>query len=185
MLLSQKVVVYIEEKLQATWSTEQIACTSCELKMLSWRTIYRLFYKKYLAKSNPKYCSARESAAELRKHEENTTTGNRSKKGKLGCSHQKVGHWETHTAVNGHRKSSACFAILVECKTSFYIAEKIPNLKAEAMQNPIVSVPSAFPSHLVKAIDRSTEFANWHKTKQHLYCYRYYRSQLRLAEGHK
>ena len=42
MFQSQEVINYINEKLKATWSPEQIACTPCELKMPSWRTIYRL-----------------------------------------------------------------------------------------------------------------------------------------------
>ena len=33
MFRSQEVIEYINEKLKATWSPEQIACTSCELKM--------------------------------------------------------------------------------------------------------------------------------------------------------
>ena len=32
MFRSQEVIEYIEEKLRATWSPEQIACTPCELK---------------------------------------------------------------------------------------------------------------------------------------------------------
>ena len=39
MFRSQDVIEYINEKLKATWSPEQIACTPCDLKMPSWRTI--------------------------------------------------------------------------------------------------------------------------------------------------
>ena len=35
MFHSQEVIDYINEKLKATWSPEQIACTPCELKMPS------------------------------------------------------------------------------------------------------------------------------------------------------
>ena len=41
------IPTYYEEKLRATWSPEQIACTPCELKMPSWRTIYRWIYEKW------------------------------------------------------------------------------------------------------------------------------------------
>ena len=54
MFHSQEVIDYIEEKLRATWSPEQIACTPCELKMPSWRTIYRWIYEKYLVNGNLK-----------------------------------------------------------------------------------------------------------------------------------
>ena len=41
------IPTYYEEKLQATWSPEQIACTPCELEIPSWRTIYRWIYEKW------------------------------------------------------------------------------------------------------------------------------------------
>ena len=54
MYWNQDVIAYIEEKLKATWSPEQIACTPCELPMPSWRTIYRWIYEKYLVNGNLK-----------------------------------------------------------------------------------------------------------------------------------
>ena len=54
MFHSQEAIDYINEKLKATWSPEQIASTPCELKMLSWRTIYRWIYEKYLVNGNLK-----------------------------------------------------------------------------------------------------------------------------------
>ena len=54
MFHSREVIEYINEKLKATWSPEQIACTPCELKMPSWRTIYRWIYEKYLVNGNLK-----------------------------------------------------------------------------------------------------------------------------------
>ena len=54
MFRSQAAVEYINEKLKATWSPEQIACTPCGLKMPSWRTIYRWIYEKYLMNGNLK-----------------------------------------------------------------------------------------------------------------------------------
>ena len=50
MFRSQEVIEYINEKLRATWSPEQIACTPCELKMPSWRRIEeRLHCEVYFA----------------------------------------------------------------------------------------------------------------------------------------
>ena len=54
MFHSQEVIEYINEKLKATWSPEQISCTPCVLKMPSWRTIYRWIYEKYLVNGNLK-----------------------------------------------------------------------------------------------------------------------------------
>ena len=50
MFRSQATIEYINEKLKATWSPEQIACTPCGLKMPSWRTIeQRLGCEVYFA----------------------------------------------------------------------------------------------------------------------------------------
>ncbi len=45
---SQEVISYIEEKLLATWSPEQIASTPAPVPIPSWRTIYRWLYDRYL-----------------------------------------------------------------------------------------------------------------------------------------
>ena len=54
MFRSQATIEYRNEKLKATWSPEQIACTPCGLKMPGWRTIYRWIYEKYLVNGNLK-----------------------------------------------------------------------------------------------------------------------------------
>lgn len=43
----RKVLDYIEEKLSLTWSPEQIANSSCEFKLPSFKTIYRWLYEGY------------------------------------------------------------------------------------------------------------------------------------------
>ena len=47
MFHSQAVITYIEEKLLATWSPEQIASTPAPVPVPSWRTIYRWIYDRY------------------------------------------------------------------------------------------------------------------------------------------
>ena len=49
---------------------------------------------------------------------------------------------------------------------------KIPDRRAETMENAIVSMLSSFPSQLVKTItcDRGAEFANWRKIEERLHC---------------
>lgn len=65
--------------------------------------------------------------------------------------------------MSGKGKSKACFATLAERETRSYIAVKMPDRRAETMENAVVSALSAFPPQLVKTItcDRGTEFANW------------------------
>ena len=101
MFRSQEVIEYIEEKLRATWSPEQIACTPCELKMPSWRTIYRWIYEKYLVSG--KYSKGKS----IRKRDKSV------------YSRKEAGHWEADTVVSGQGKSRACFATLAERKTRF------------------------------------------------------------------
>ena len=133
MFRSQEVIEYINEKLKATWSPEQISCTPCDLKMPSWRTIYRWIYEKYLVNRNLK-------------------------------------------VLRRKGKSKACFATLAERKTRFYIAVKMPDRRAETLENAIVSVLSQFLPQLVKSItcDRGTEFANWRNIEKRLGCEAYF-----------
>ena len=158
MFRSQEVIEYIEEKLRATWSPEQIACTPCELKMPSGRTIYLWIYEKYLVSG--KYSKGKS----IRKRDKSV------------YSRKEAGHWEADTVVSGQGKSKACFATLAERKTRFYIAVKMPDRRAETMENAIVAVLSAFPPQLVKTItcDRGAEFANWRRIEERLHCEVYF-----------
>ena len=54
MYRNRDVLDYIEDKLNKTWSPEQIAKTPCEIKMPSCKTIYRWIYEGYLVKGNVK-----------------------------------------------------------------------------------------------------------------------------------
>ena len=78
--------------------------------------------------------------------------------------------------MSGQGESKACFAALAERKTRFYIAVKMPGRKAETMETAIVAALSAFPSRLVKTItrNRGTEFANWRRMEERLYCEVYF-----------
>ena len=46
--LKQEVLDYIDEKLSQTWSPEQITKTPCDMKLPSFKTIYRWIDEKYL-----------------------------------------------------------------------------------------------------------------------------------------
>ena len=74
--------------------------------------------------------------------------------------------------VSGLGKSKACFATLAERKPRYYIAMKIPNRRAETVENALVSMLSQFPSSLVKTITcaRGAEFANWRNIEERLHC---------------
>ena len=78
--------------------------------------------------------------------------------------------------MSGRGKSTACFATLVERKTRYYIAMKMPDRKAETMAATITAMLSEFPKELVKTItcDRGAEFADWETIERNLDCQVYF-----------
>lgn len=173
MYWSQETIDYIEEKLLATWSPEQIACAPAPVPVPSWRTIYRWLYDKYLLNGNLKVLRKKGKS-----HGKPETRG-KFNKGKSIRKRDKsvykrdiAGHWEVDTVVSGQGKSKACFATLAERKTRFYIAIKMQNRKADTMAKTIIETLSQFPPELVKSItcDRGTEFANWKDIENALDC---------------
>ena len=107
MFHSQEVIDYIEEKLRATWSPEQIACTPCELKMPSWRTIYRWIYEKYLVKGNLKVLRRKGKSHGVKETRGKYSKGKSiRKRDKSVYSRQEAGHWEADTVVSGQGVSA-------------------------------------------------------------------------------
>ena len=173
MFWNEEVIAYIEEKLKATWSPEQIACTPCELTMPSWRTIYRWIYEKYLVKGNLKVLRRKGKSHGVKENRGKYTKGKSiRKRDKRVYSRKVAGHWEADTVVSGLGKSKACFVTLAERKTRYYMAMKLPDKKAVTVENAIVKLLSEFPPQLVKSItcDRGSEFANWAAIEQRLNC---------------
>ena len=173
MFWDQEVLTYIEEKLRATWSPEQISCTPCELKMPSWRTIYRWIYEKYLVNGNLKVLRRKGKTHGVKETRGKYNKGKSiRKRDKSVHKRLEAGHWEADTVVSGLGKSKACFVTLAERKTRYYIAMKLPDKKAATVEDAIVKLLSQYPSELVKTItcDRGTEFANWANIERRLNC---------------
>ena len=174
MFWSQELIKYIEEKLLATWSPEQIAnATSPFEKMPSARTIYRWLYDKYLLNGNLKVLR-RKGKSHLGKETRGKFNLGKSirKREKSVYKRKEAGHWEADTVVSGQGKSKTCFATLAERKTRLYLAMKIPDRKADTMAAAIISMLSEIPSELIKTItcDRGAEFANWQTIEKKLNC---------------
>ena len=178
MYHSPELLAYIEDRLLATWSPEQIASAPAPFeKMPSWRTIYRWIYDKYLLNGNLKVLRRKG-----RSHGSKETRGKYNagktirKRDKSVYKRKEAGHWEVDTVVSGQGKSKTCFATLAERKTRFYIAIKIPDRRAETMANAVVRTLSEYPKELVKTItcDRGAEFANWQTIERELKCQVYF-----------
>ena len=177
MFHSQEVIDYIEEKLRATWSPEQIACTPCRLKMPSWRTIYRWICEKYTGKRQSEGTAPQGKEPRVKETRGKYSKGKSIRKRDKSV-YSRRGSRALGSGYGGERrgKSKACFATTAERKTRFYIAVKMPDRRAETMENAIVAALSAFPPQLVKTItcDRGTEFANWRRIEERLHCEVYF-----------
>ena len=176
MFWSQEVLDYIDEKLQQTWSPEQISKTPCGMKMPSFKTIYRWIDEKYL-RSTLKNLRRKGKTRKRLGHGGRFTTGKSiRKRDKSVYTRKEFGHWEADTVVSGQGKSKVCFATLAERKTRYYIAIKIPDRKGETMAKAIIDALSKFPKEAVKTItcDRGSEFACWRDIEKALHCDMYF-----------
>ena len=177
MYWNHEIISYIEGRLEATWSPEQISRTPCSIKVPSFRTIYRWLYDGYLEKGNLKVLRRKG-----RNHGQKETRGKFNagksirKRNKSVYSRKEVGHWEVDTVVSGAGKSKACFATFAERKTRFYIAVKMSDRRASTMEETIIRTLSSFPARMVKTLtcDRGSEFANWSSIEQKLGCDMYF-----------
>lgn len=118
-----------DEKLLQTWSSEQIANTPCEMKMPSFKTIYRQIDKKYLRSILKNLCRKGKTRQRFGNSGRVTTGKSIRKRDKKRIQPQRIRAWKADTVVSGQGKSKACFTTLAERKTRYYIAVKIPTGK--------------------------------------------------------
>jgi IS30 family transposase len=172
MFWNEEVINYINEKLLLTWSPEQIACTPCDIKLPSFKTIYRWIYEKYLVKGNLKVLRRKGKYTGNETRGKYNTGKSIRKRDKSVYSRKEFGHWEADTVVSGKGKSKTCFATLAERKSRFYIAIKIPNRTAKVMADAVIGVLSKLPKGAIKTItcDRGPEFAEWQRIEKELNC---------------
>ena len=176
MFWDKNVLEYIDKRLQETWSPEQISKTPCELKMPSFKTIYRWIDKGYLA-STLKNLRRKGKTRKRLGHGGRFTTGKSiRKRDKSVYSRKEFGHWEADTVVSGQGKSKTCLATLAERKTRYYIAIKIPDRTGASMADAMIKVLSEFPEGTVKTItcDRGSEFSEWRRIERELNCNMYF-----------
>ncbi|MCH5171881.1 MAG: IS30 family transposase [Erysipelotrichales bacterium] len=177
MYQKKEIIDYINKKLKQTWSPEQISNYPSELKIPSFKTIYRWIYEKYLVEGDIKVLRRKgknKGGKETRgKFNKGKSIRKRDKK---VYKRKKVGHWELDTVVSGLGKSKVCFATFLERKTRYYIAVKMPDRKAETMEKTIIETLSKYPREMIKTLtcDRGTEFANWENIEKALKCDMYF-----------
>lgn len=177
MFGNEKLVEYITEKLQATWSPEQIANTPCELKMPCHKTIYRWLYEGYVAKGILKVLRKKGKTRKDLGTAGDLPLVNLYGKGiKAYINVMNLGIGKQLRQFQGAAKQAACFATLAERKTRFYIAIKLPDRKGSTLAKAVITALSQLPKGAVKTItcDRGSEFANWREIESALNCQMYF-----------
>jgi len=161
---SDTLAASLEEKLDATWSPEQITerFRVDGLPVVSFKTIYRWIYAGRLVQGTLqvlRHKGKRQKPAETRgKFAIGRTISERPKEVR---SRKTFGHWELDTVVSGRGKSKGCVATLIERKTRLYTAILMPDRTALSMEIALGVAISQYPTgtFLTTTADRGKEFA--------------------------
>ncbi|RAR40948.1 IS30 family transposase [Paenibacillus sp. MDMC362] len=161
---SGEMAVSLEEKLQATWSPEQITerFRTQGLPSVSFKTIYRWIYDGRLVRGTLqvlRHKGKRQKPTETRgKFAIGRSISDRPKEVR---SRKTFGHWELDTVVSGRGKSKGCVATLIERKTRLYTAILMPDRTALSMEIALGVAISQYPTgtFLTATADRGKEFA--------------------------
>lgn len=161
-ILNDEIANLIEDKLNMTWSPEQIVGRNiCIVK--SFKTIYNWLHAKSLRVSTEvlrRKGKAPKSAETRGKFTVGPTIHDRSEKAN---SRQEFGHWELDSVVSSRGESTSCLATFTERKTRFNIAVRMPNRKKETMLTAIQNTIATYGIHAFKSFtaDRGKEFAEY------------------------
>lgn len=137
----------LEENLQQTWSSEQIAehRRVSGVSFVCFNTIYRWLYAGRLTAGEVKVLrhkgKRRKPKVTRGRFLAGKTIGGRPKVVKKRTT---VGHWELDTVVSSRGKSRACAATFIERKTRLYVAIKMPDRKRILWKLPLVLLPHSF-----------------------------------------
>ncbi|OME78682.1 IS30 family transposase [Paenibacillus sp. FSL A5-0031] len=159
-----KLASELREKLEQTWSPEQLAEKRRNegLPFVCFKTIYRWLYDGRLTVSETRVLRHK---GKRRKPME---TRGRFLVGAPICQRPKevrkrttFGHWELDTVVSSRGKSKACAATFIERKTRLYLAVKMPDRTAHSMEIAFGVAASQYPqgSFQTATTDRGKEFA--------------------------
>jgi IS30 family transposase len=157
---SSTVAEMITEKLDATWSPEQIANRLFK-GAVCFKTIYRWLYTGRLSRKVEvlRHKGKRQKPQETRgRFNVGTPIAERPAEIKK---RQSFGHWELDTVVSGRGKSKGCVATFVERKTRWYVAVKMIDRSADSMESAIRALHSRMPKQVFKTAttDRGKEFS--------------------------
>mgnify|MGYP002196293024 FL=1 len=159
------IVDYVQEKLSAHWSPEQISeQIKIDLinKKISFSSIYNWIYKRLLEKCSVELLRRKGKSLKPKETRGKFNTGKTIKeRPKEIKKREEIGHWELDTVVYSRGKSKACLSTFVERKTRLTKIKLIPNRKANTFNEYCIKAFNSFNNTTVKTltVDRGKEFA--------------------------
>lgn len=157
---TEETVALIQQKLDETWSPEQITNRLFE-GALCFKTIYRWIYEGLLQVP----LTVLRQKGKRRKPQETRgrfTIGTPiAKRPKEVRKRETFGHWELDTVVSSRGKSKACVATFIERKTRWYSAIKMTDRTSASMEKAVHTLCQRFPKEgfLTATTDRGKEFS--------------------------
>lgn len=180
----EKIIHYIESRIQDYWSPEQIANRHCDgLKNIpSTSTIYRMIHRHQIPSITMRHLRGKGKFKRPSETRGKFNDGGRTikKRPREVYKREELGHWEADTVESGRndhqRITKNCFVTLAERKSRYYIAIPVPDKKAEHVSDAIIETLKTLPKELVKTItfDRGKEFSKYEKIEEALSCSTYF-----------
>ncbi|GGE35365.1 IS30 family transposase [Pullulanibacillus camelliae] len=167
---NEEIAQEIEEKLELTWSPEQIA-GRLKASMPSFKPIYRWLYKGRISKGNLTVLRQKGKRRRPRETRGRFNIGRSIKqRPKEIRKREQFGHWELDTVVSSRGQSKGCMATFAERKIRFYLAIKILNRTAQSMKEALTQVVTKLPKGTFETatVDRGKEFALHKEIETHL-----------------
>ena len=176
-LNNSKLIEYVENGLNKTWSPEQIAGRlrldyqdNSSMK-ISFKTIYRWIYKKIIVKGNISKLRRKGKSLKPKETRGKFNIGKSIKdRPKDVRKREIVGHWELDTVVSSRGKSKACLSTFVERKSRYLIAQVMDNRKSTTFNLHCFKAFEPISSKLIKTftVDRGKEFARYNEIEKTL-----------------
>lgn len=157
---SSALKIILQEKLNQTWSPEQIVGRLFP-DSLSFKTIYRWLYAGLLELPLAvlRQKGKRQQPKETRgRFNVGTSISERPREVRKRSS---FGHWELDTVVSGRGKAKGCVATFIERQTRWYQAILMPDRSAASMEKAIRTLHARYSSEAFRSFttDRGKEFS--------------------------
>ena len=172
-----KLIEYIENGLNKTWSPEQIVGRlRLEYKddksmKIGFKTIYRWIYKNIIIKGDVKKLRRKGKSLKSKETRGKFNIGKSIKnRPKDVRKRESFGHWELDTVVSSRGKSKACLSTFVERKSRYLIAQVMDDRKSATFNLHCFEAFESISNTLIKTftVDRGKEFAGYNEIEKRL-----------------